>query len=115
MANDAAGTSEECISCGACCKYLILQVNPACMNSSNRYWIELHGIRLVRRGQAVLAYIPTPCSALQADNTCGIYEKRPEPCRAWPSSQSDIDDLHDYIGEEVCTVTIKRNSSTQEG
>lgn len=94
-----------CTSCGACCRFIVLQVNPQYEESPDvKRWIELHGIKLIRKEQGVWAYIPTPCSALN-ENRCGIYEDRPNVCRTWPTSQADIDELHDFLGEKVCTVT----------
>jgi len=80
-----------------------LEVNPVYADATR--WVELHGIKLVKREQRLVAYIPTPCSQYQPDG-CAIYDTRPDVCRNWPTSQADIDDLHDYTGEEVCTVTI---------
>ncbi|KKL48826.1 hypothetical protein LCGC14_2321650 [marine sediment metagenome] len=96
MANDAAAT---CSSCAACCQYVRLQVSPQYLAAKR--WLELHGIKLVRRGQRVFVYIPTPCSALQ-DGRCSIYEERPEACRTWPNSQADIDEVNTHMGREVC-------------
>ena len=90
--------------CGACCRFLVLQVNPQYRDQGDiQRWIELHGIRLVERGGYVWAYIPTPCSQLAPDGTCGIHETRPDVCREWPQSEAQIVELHEYVGEEVCS------------
>ena len=86
-------------NCGACCKFVTLVVHPDYAQEDIRYWLELHGIKVVERSGVVMAYIPTPCSALQPDMTCGVYEQRPEVCRTWPTSQADIDLLHAFTDE----------------
>jgi len=93
-----------CTSCGACCTFLVLNVHPQYAEGDVKRWVELHGVRIVQKGEAVWAYVPTACSQLQPDNTCGIYEDRPDVCRVWPTSQADIDELHEWVGEKVCTV-----------
>ena len=91
--------------CAACCSFFVLQVNPAyAENEDLKRWVELHGIRLQKRGGALWAYIPLPCSALDGTK-CGTYETRPEVCRKWPASQGDIDELHNRTGP-VCTYTF---------
>ena len=98
--------SDICNACsdrGQCCTYVELP-RSRILTSDEKRWVELHGIRLVQKGEAVWAYVPTACSQLQEDNTCGIYETRPDVCRTWPTSQADIDELHEWVGEEVCTV-----------
>lgn len=91
-------------NCAACCQYLVLQVNPQyAENKDVKHWIELHGINLVKRGGALWAYIPTPCSALDGTR-CSLYgtEERPKVCDVWPTSQAEIDDLEDHTGQD-CT------------
>lgn len=92
--------------CAACCSFLVLQVNPAyAENEDLKRWVELHGIRLQKRGGALWAHIPLPCNALDGTK-CGIYETRPNICREWPASQGDIDELYSWTGEPVCTYTF---------
>ena len=94
------------VGCGACCRFLVLQVNPQYIqNEDIRRWIELHGIRLQERDGACWAYIPTPCSALTPEGTCSLFgqEGRPRVCEVYPTSQAQLDELHEFVGEEVCT------------
>jgi Fe-S-cluster containining protein len=91
-------------NCAACCQYIVLQVNPQYAEEKDvKHWIELHGINLVKRGGALWAYIPTPCSALDGTR-CSLYDTkdRPKVCDVWPTSQADIDDLEDHTGQK-CT------------
>ncbi len=88
-------------NCAACCRYVILQVNPQYTNEDVKRWIELHGIKLVERGGALWAYVPTPCSALEGTR-CGLYgtKERPRVCEVWPNSQAEIDDLENHTGQK---------------
>lgn len=95
-----------CSSCGACCTFITLQVNPQYRDPDIKRWIELHDIKLIEKDGGLFARIGTPCSKLRKDNLCGIYEDRPNVCRSFPASQADIDDLHKFLGEEACTVEI---------
>lgn len=110
-AGDNEGARQElqgsCTHCTACCSYLRLQVSPAYKEEDVRRWIELHGIRLKEMNGGLFAYIPMPCSALK-DGRCSIYEERPDVCRSWPTSQADIDDLHDYKQAEMCTLRFSQ-------
>jgi len=92
-------------NCAACCKFLVLQVNPQYHEQEDvKRWVELHGVRLEMRSGACWAYIPSPCSVLQ-ETKCGIYETRPEVCKTWPTSQADIDELHRYA-DAGCTYSF---------
>ena len=93
--------------CGACCRWIVLQVNPQYDNPDIARWIGLHGIRLQRRDGGIFAYIPTPCSALGGDGMCTIYEERPEVCRIFPTSEAEVAMVDEYVGEKVCTVKFE--------
>ena len=98
-------TGECQVGCGACCRFLVLQVNPQYIEVDDvRRWIELHGIKLRMRDGGCWATIPLPCSALE-EGRCSLYgsEERPKTCDVFPSSQADIDLVHEFTGEEVCT------------
>ena len=100
--------------CAACCKFLVLQVNPAYHEQEDvRRWVELHGIRLEMRSGACWAYIPLPCSALQGTK-CGIYETRPDVCRTWPQSQADIIELERHVGQKVCGYSFAAGGEQRE-
>ena len=92
-------------ACGACCKSVQINVNPAYLEKDVRHWLELHGIRLSERGGGVWAHLPIPCRELQPDMSCGLFGKpeRPKLCEEWPFSQKEIDDLDAFVGEKTCT------------
>ena len=95
-------------NCAACCRFLVLQVNPQYAELEDvKRWVELHGIKLAIRNGACWAYIPTPCSAL-AGTQCSLYgtAARPKVCDDWPTSQADIDELHRFTEREICTYSF---------
>ena len=91
--------------CGsACCKSVILEVNPAYRADADvANWISLHGITMFERDGRTLARIPTPCTALDEAGRCGIYgqPERPDMCAAFPSAPASLDGI-----EAVCTFTF---------
>lgn len=106
--------------CGACCKFIRLQVNPQYKDEDISNWIGLHGISLRSTTNALFAYVPLRCEMLSEDDRCMAYDDRPNVCRNWPTSQVEIDDLHEFVGEEVCgyffedSITSQTDSISQE-
>src|SRR3990170_1868484 len=84
--------------CGACCKLVLVNVNPVYMEPDKKSWLELHeGLRLFRQNGGVWMAIQTSCRHLTADNKCGIFgqPERPQTCDDFPFAQNDIDLLND--------------------
>ena len=102
----------ECTKgCGACCRFLTLQVNPQYYDNADvRRWIELHRIRLVQRDGATWAYIPTECSQLTAEGDCAIHDTRPQVCNDWPQLPEQIVELETVAGA-VCTYRFEEVTS----
>ena len=98
----------ECNGCAACCRFLILQVNPQYMAADRRRWIELHGIRLYERDGGVWAVVNAACSALTDEGRCGLFglPERPQTCAEFPFVQPDIDQVDDWAGEKVCSYSF---------
>lgn len=98
----------ECtVGCGACCKYISLQVPPEYgSNPDVRKWIELHGIRLTERDGGVFASLEMPCHALTEDGKCGVYgtDARPDMCEEWPARPEQIAEFEEV--REVCTYSF---------
>ena len=90
------GTCRE--GCGACCEFVILQVNPQYMEPDRKKWIELHGIRLFRQEGGVWASIRGPCRHLTTEKECGIFgePERPQVCAGFPYSARDVALLNDW-------------------
>ena len=100
----------ECNSCAACCKFLILQVNPAYLDADRRAWIELHGIHLSERDGAVWARIDAACQHLTKAGRCGVFglPERPQTCDQFPAVQTDIDLVDEWAGEPVCSYSFAK-------
>lgn len=98
----------ECNGCAACCRFLILQVNPAYMDVDRRRWIEMHGIRLVERDGGVWAHINVACRHLTEDGACGVFgtAERPQTCATFPAGQADIDLVDGWAGVRVCSYSF---------
>jgi hypothetical protein len=97
----------ECLpNCGACCKFVRLQVPPTYQETDTRGWLQLHGIRLTTIDGATFATIDRRCDALTDDNRCSLYGKpeRPQLCADWPATPGAMAGLEDVCGyrfEEV--------------
>lgn len=89
---------EECMECGArCCQYVALQIDDPESKSdfSDIRWYLCHKDVWVFIDHDDSWYVQfnTRCEFLKQDNTCGIYEKRPEICdKHDPSDCEVIDD-----------------------
>jgi Fe-S-cluster containining protein len=99
-------------NCGACCKFIILNVNPSYLK--DKAWIEAHGIKVFEQDGGVWIRINAACNHLTEDNQCGIYGKpeRFESCSLFPTVQSDIDLVNEEAGEAVCSYSF--SSAAQE-
>lgn len=93
-AHDAAFSTVDCLECANCCK-----------NYSPRFKqpdIKRIAKRLrIKEGELVHRYLKmddeddyvvqqSPCPFLGADNTCDIYEDRPNDCRRYPYTDEDV-------------------------
>lgn len=91
-----------CTSCGLCCTSIRLQVPPSYMDDPDvKNWAELHGITIIRVGEATYASLDHKCSALATDNrTCTLYGKpeRPELCSEFPATPAALTGLEDECG-----------------
>ena len=102
----------ECSACAACCKFLLLNVNPAYMGADKRRWIELHGIRLFEQGGGVWAMINATCRHLTNEGRCGVFgtPERPQACEDFPFVQSDIDLVDRKYGKGTCSYSFQEVS-----
>ncbi len=101
----AQRTGECTVGCGACCKFLILQVNPQYLDADRRRWIEMHDIRLLEQGDGVWARIKATCQYLTIAGSCKVFgmPERPQTCAMFPVVQTDIDLVDEWAGEKVCS------------
>lgn len=89
--------------CGACCKYLMLPIDPERRPGFVHWdhWVKAHGIEII--GSKVR--VPLPCQYLTWDNQCAVYdtEERPKMCVEGPRLPEDIKGL-----EDRCTYQWRR-------
>jgi Fe-S-cluster containining protein len=82
----------ECHQCGKCCTNIYLVHGDKTIDSLALFE-DLKGQNpeyayfkpVVKAEDGELAF---QCQHLQADNTCGIYDKRPDFCRRYPSEHT---------------------------
>ena len=102
-------TGECTVGCGACCRFVILQTNPAYLEPDRRRWLELHhGIRLFEQDGGVWARIDTPCQHLSDEGLCGVFgtDERPQTCATFPLVQQDIDLVDAEYGAGTCSYSF---------
>ena len=81
------GPTIGCQKCGACCKWLGITCGPLTANAAEFYLSR--GCRILKFelddgtkiDEATRIYMPYVCPHLQSDNSCRVYEDRPEVCR----------------------------------
>ena len=92
--HDEAFSNIDCLDCANCCKnYSPRFKNPDIKRIAKRLKVkegELvdRYLRLDTDGDYVLKQ--SPCTFLQEDNTCSIYEDRPSDCRRYPYTDEDV-------------------------
>ncbi len=101
--NDSVFTEIQCLSCANCCK-----TSPPMLNQSDIKRIAHHiGIPpkqfikkyVIEDINGEKSFSTVPCVFLQPDNSCSIYEVRPEACRRYPHT-----DEEDYFFRAVLNV-----------
>jgi len=96
-----------CHRCTArCCKYFALEIDPPRTPKEHDYirWYLLHQHVVVwKQGREWFLEVRTPCRHLQPDNSCGIYESRPQICReyGWPDKDAPEEDPCEYFSPET--------------
>lgn len=82
----------DCLDCANCCSSI-----PPIVNKTDSARIAKHlGMKLSKFQEEYLVededrdmvMKTTPCTFLQADNTCLIYEHRPKACREYPHTNA---------------------------
>lgn len=91
-------TKFNCSKCGACCKLI---PDPV---------LKIYGLPRSKNGG---------CGHLLADNSCSIYDARPDVCNVkimWDKNYSKTVTWDDYkkISEELCTIMMKLNEDKNE-
>ena len=85
-----------CDHCTAkCCRYFALPMETPDTRDDfeNIRWFMLHGrVGVFVEDDVWYLCVYQDCRHLQADNRCGIYETRPEICRAYSTDNCEYDD-----------------------
>lgn len=88
---------QKCIA--LCCRYITVEIDkPTTKRQKDDVrWYLLHeGITIIIEKSRWHVKFPTKCTALQDDNSCGIYENRPATCREY---STDNCDYHSVFGD----------------
>ena len=77
--------SGECKKCGACCRHLILGLNPNDARDKDFCrFLALRGVKVHWFDGTPYADLPVKCQALTSEGLCRVYEKRPRGCAVGP-------------------------------
>jgi uncharacterized protein len=78
----------DCLNCANCCKTTPPIIMTTDVNRISRH-LQISSKQFVKtytitdhNGEMILKVVP--CTFLASDNTCTIYDKRPEACRRYP-------------------------------
>lgn len=75
-----------------CCKYITVHIDPPTrrIDREEIRWFLCHRDVSVRfESRKWCLQVDTPCENLQADNTCAIYDTRPDICREYHHRECD--------------------------
>ncbi len=102
----------DCTTCGNCCRVLKTTLSKEDIDRIARHlhmpvedFIEEH---ITKNAEGVYEVKHVPCSFLQKDNTCQIYEVRPEECRGYPHLDKDVTTrcIQFFANAEVCPIVF---------
>jgi len=74
----------KCVKCGNCCRETNFIVGKPTEDEIKLWMLKGFRIRQLDNGDTLVTVI-APCKHLLPDNTCAIYENRPEYCKKWPT------------------------------
>ncbi len=92
--HDEAFEKVDCLKCANCCKNYSPRFKTPDIKRISKVLGMKEGVfidtylNIDEEGDYVLK--TKPCSFLQADNTCSIYEDRPSDCRRYPYTDEDV-------------------------
>ena len=109
--NEKAFKKIDCLSCANCCitkgpTFSKKDINRIAkhQNLSPQEFSDKH-LKINKDGNYALNQ--TPCLFLEADNKCGIYDIRPEPCASYPYlNKRNVSQLFPYFEAHVSTCLI---------
>ncbi len=84
-----------CSYCTArCCRYFAMQIDTPTTRQQFDHirWYMLHGpFSVFVDGETWFLVVPGDCKHIQPDYRCGIYETRPDICRAYTTDECEYD------------------------
>ena len=87
---------KACTECGKCCTYVSVGINPpnSVSNATDMLWYLYHqNVTVYRDGDGEWSVVfETRCRNLGPDLLCGVYEHRPEICRAFDNRSCEVND-----------------------
>ena len=110
----------DCTTCGNCCRVLKTTLGKEDidriahhLHMSVEDFIEEY-ITKNTEGKYELKHVP--CSFLQKDNNCKIYEVRPEECRGYPYLDKDVTTrcIQFFANAEVCPIVFNVLENAKE-
>ena len=77
----------ECKRCGKCCRWLLLHIIR--LSDVDVEFVKARGLAVIQVDDEMCGVYATnmPCKHLNDDNTCAIYENRPESCKKYPEGR----------------------------
>lgn len=91
--HSAAGSPVACTTCGLCCTYVVLDIDPPTTldGASTVLWYLYHpGLSVYTADGEWMVQFDSRCKFLQPDNRCGIYETRPSICREFDERECEV-------------------------
>lgn len=110
----------DCTTCGNCCKILKTGINMDDIKRIAKYlrmtaddFIEKY---VTKNPEGLFEFKHVPCSFLQNNNTCQIYEVRPEECRGYPYLEKDVTTrcIQFFSNAEICPIVFNVLENTKE-
>lgn len=91
---DAAYKKHDCLECAACCKNFSPRFKAPDIKRISKYLgikeTDLMNAHLHRDEDGDYVLNQKPCTFLNTDNTCSIYEVRPSDCHRFPYVDEDV-------------------------
>jgi Fe-S-cluster containining protein len=82
-----------CHACGLCCTYVALEIDEpeTVKEASQVLWYLYHdAVSVYVEDDDWLIQLESRCQHLGDDNRCGIYERRPDICRAYDEKHCEV-------------------------
>ena len=110
----------DCITCGNCCKVLKPGLNKEDIERMAKHLRmttdTFIGNYITKNSEGGYEFKHAPCSFLQDNNTCRIYEVRPVECKEYPHLDKDITtrSIQFFANAEVCLIVFNVLENAKE-